>query len=255
MLVAKSVGASDTKSEAGADAIDWRSIRAEPLAWDLIESSPADLAPVASYEPGQMGWERGRGRPLLREELTLPQIHRAISQRRRLDAAGPLRAQAALSLLRRDALPADVVARAQLALDNRAYTEAQRDYDDARRRGEQLSAARTRRAQAATPNEVAEVELARHLAKTLPSRPRGGRDEWMVAAHVIESESKRLQRIDAWQAAQEDQFCRLVEPGVQLFVELGAEFIRWQASVTQRRAPGAVPSSAAAPLPRPGTPC
>lgn len=180
---------------------------------------------------------RGRGRPLLREELTLPQIHRAISQRRRLDVAGPLRAQAALSLLRGEELPADVVARAQRVLRNRAIADAQRDYDEARRRGEQLSAARTRRARTAAATDIPEVELARYLAKTLPSRPRGGRDEWMVAAHAIEAESKRLQRIDEWQAAQEDQFWRLVEPGAQLIVELGAQLVRWQAcaGATARR--------------------
>lgn len=147
--------------------------------------------------------KRSRGRPDHGWRLSSAELER---DRSSLRAVGSLREQAALSLLRRGELPTAVVDEARNALRRQAQTvaqvSAQRLYDDARRDGDPaaVSAARRDRDTIATavPSERDEMTLARCLAADLPSRQIGGRGDRAMAAHRVEAETRRLERLDGW---------------------------------------------------------
>lgn len=138
-----------------------------------------------------------RGRPASRWNPD-EQRERELKARLALKPAGPLRAQAALALLRTGLLPSTVLDRAADQLRDHARAEAPQGRSARRARG------------AAAVYRPDELELARQVARMLPSRPRGAQcdDETEREARAVESETRRLKNADDRALAEHKEYIR-----------------------------------------------
>ena len=120
--------------------------------------------------------------------------------RHALRVAGGPRPQAALSLLRRGQIDAEVRRTAVALARSRLVEKAQNTYDYARQLGDPSATARARqerdRAEVTKPSDVATAQaLAGMLPARAPRRPALG-DKRAMTAQAIEWETRRLQRAD-----------------------------------------------------------
>jgi len=139
-----------------------------------------------------------RGRP---PEGTRIDGHRELLDRRAaLQAAGGLREQAALSLLRNGRIESDIHRDANTLARARRTGPAQDAYDRARREKHPATVRAAKQARdSAAATEPRDVDVARALAKMLP--PRAKRrpaltDKRALAAQAVEWEARRLRRFD-----------------------------------------------------------
>jgi len=133
-------------------------------------------------------------------EITGHEHREQVAKRDALRAAGGPRPQAALSLLRRGLIDAEVRRTAVTLARSRLVEKAQNTYDYARQLGDPSATARARqerdRAEVTKPSDVATAQaLAGMLPARAPRRPALG-DKRAMTAQAIEWETRRLQRAD-----------------------------------------------------------
>jgi len=137
-----------------------------------------------------------RGRPP--EGTRIHGYRELLDQRAGLQAAGGLREQAALSLLRTGRIESDVHRDASTRA--RRTGPAQDAYDRARRENHRATVRAAKQARdSAAATEPSDIEVARALAEMLPARAERRpalTDKRALAALAVEWEARRLQRFD-----------------------------------------------------------